>query len=140
MKRLRDAGFFIFTLFSASVQAGTLAFEEAMNEWSREFSACAAFYSTCRVCSADKLRGGNQENFEGLRKDATELSYFTGAGAGLSHATVVSRYESAMKSQMADIGNNCKGISVLLNKHGEVCKTLMEKPSQRLRTLMDHAR
>ena len=127
----------IFTLFSIplNIQA------KEMSETTRyavvgligELVECAMFYS---IMGAGQDSSGNlsknSERFLALTEEAANIAYHLSDSVGMKNATITSMAENYSKEMGEEIGFDGINISILINKHGDFCKSLMEDPARRL--------
>lgn len=106
---------------------------EISNNVSEEYVTCAAYFG---IASEAVRRSGENEvsaNFEKARDAALEyalISASQGRTKEMAQKVTLSRLELNMKSMTSEIDNNVENISILINKHAQRCKEIMDYPEK----------
>ena len=94
---------------------------------------CAVFYS---IMGAGEDSSGNlskdSERFLALTEQVSSIAFHLADSVGMKSETLAANAESYAKKMGNEIGGDGINISILINKHGDFCKRLVEDPEKRL--------
>jgi hypothetical protein len=111
------------------------AVEMATDNLSFEMSQCASFHKVVAACL---FRSNQNEGAEQVRKSAVaylEMAAWLAKRAGISKLdeTLVARDNMAVKDMRKSIDDDCRSVSILLDKYADRCKAILHNPSTALR-------
>ena len=111
----------------------------AFNNFHHEMVKCLTYY----ILSIQGLKASDDEKWaaEGQKVvDALTVRILTvGKLLGLKDETAPARMRMASRKQMQDIDNSLINFSILIDKYGEPCKTVVENPDSRVEYWMKKA-
>tara|TARA_B100000787_G_C16106743_1_gene256191 strand:+ start:31 stop:471 length:441 start_codon:yes stop_codon:yes gene_type:complete len=98
-----------------------------------ELVECSVFYS---IMGAGQDSSGNlsanSERFLALTERLSIMALQLTKSVGMKIETLMSKAAIYSKEMGEEIGGDGINISILMNKHGDFCKTLVEDPEKRL--------
>ncbi len=111
----------------------------AFNNFHHEMVKCVTYYIF--GIQGMKARGDEKEAAEGQKVvDALSVRILTvGSLLGMKDETAPARMRMAARQQARDIDNDFINFSVLIDKYGEPCKTVVENPDSRVEYWMKKA-
>ena len=71
------------------------------------------------------------KNFLQSSKLSSELAFMYGQEAGMTVEAMLARTKILVNEMLKPLNNNYANISILLNKYGEKCKSMIETPEVR---------
>ena len=117
------------------------AIDRAANNFAHENIVCAAYFFVVGACFKNDKHPDSKtlsEQYLGMATRAYSTGELATKAAGLMPETVKARFDIAVDGFKKDIGGNCANISLVF-KHAGGCKSLMEKPEERLNALVQEA-
>lgn len=102
------------------------------NNLSLEYSECQHYY----LIASEAVKTNNPDsnvikNFLQSSKLSSELAFMYGQEAGMTIEAMLARTEILVKEMLKPLNDNYANISILLNKYGEKCKSMIETPEVR---------
>jgi hypothetical protein len=103
--------------------------QNAGNNFHEELTSCAAYFAISAQC----LRNRDPKVPLAPRLDAAfdqtlKLMHAMQQEIGMNNAAAEARMRMRTNGQMTAIGNSCVNISILLEKHGKVCRDTLNDP------------
>ena len=132
MKKL----FLLFYILSISTSFAETIEEKRSNyiynNLSLEYTECQHYY----LIASEAVKTNNPDsntikNFLQSSKLSSELAFMYGQEAGMTVEAMLARTEILVKEMLKPLNNNYANISILLNKYGEKCKSMLETPEIR---------
>jgi hypothetical protein len=97
------------------------------NNFSHENLICGVYHSLVSQCLANRdPKDQLVERYRQTSMTFVKRSVEVGQAIGLSEKALTARMEMAQEKMMSEIENTCTNISVLLQKHAQQCKQLLE--------------
>jgi hypothetical protein len=129
-----SAMFTVALLGHAVADDQSMAVEMAANNLSHEMSQCCAFHKVVAACF---LQSNFKQESEQARKEAgiyLEWAASLGNRAGISkiNEVLVARDNMAVKALRELIDNDCRNLSIALDKYGDRCKAIADDPAAAL--------
>ena len=102
------------------------------NNLSLEYTECQHYY----LIASEAVKTNNPDsavikNFLQSSKLSSELSFMYGEEAGMTVEAMLARTKILVNEMLKPLNNNYANISILLNKYGEKCKSMIETPEVR---------
>jgi hypothetical protein len=97
---------------------------------SQEFADCAAFFTVGAQCSKNTISGSDVLGAKSTEWAIKDM-YLEGKIAQMSDLALQARLKFTMKAELNWIKNDRINIAVLLERFGDVCKPLLERPTDR---------
>ncbi|MDC0205351.1 hypothetical protein OAJ64_00880 [Pelagibacteraceae bacterium] len=127
---------FIFFNFSFAEVVKTQEEKRAnyvLTNMQQDYTTCYIFYKI----GADAIRksDGETDVVKGMEQTAEtslKFAFDTGELLGMKIEAMSARIKLEMESQGNEIEKNYANISILLKKHGKVCKNLIQNKTQRI--------
>ena len=102
------------------------------NNLSLEYTECQHYYLIASEAVKTNDPDTNMiKNFLQSSKLSSELAFMYGQEAGMTVEAMLARAEILVKEMLKPLNNNYANISILLNKYGEKCKSMIETPEVR---------
>lgn len=102
------------------------------NNLSLEYTECQHYYLIAsEALKTNKPDPNTIKNFLQSSKLSSELAFMYGQEAGMTVEAMLARTEILVKEMLKPLNNNYANISILLNKYGEKCKSMLETPEVR---------
>ena len=102
------------------------------NNLSLEYTECQHYYLI--VSEAVKTNGPDSNiiiNSLQSSKLSSELAFMYGQEAGMTVEAMLARTKILVNEMLKPLNNNYANISILLNKYGEKCKSMLDTPEVR---------
>ncbi len=131
MKALLGAFIFVALCAVAHAQESSLEAEAAWGRLSDEHIECSEFYSVVMVCEEKANDKSLAERARRLQDTMLERTVRITAKAKMKFETIDARGKLSRDSMLAEIGKDCRNLSILLAKYGEACRSLFENPKLR---------
>jgi len=102
------------------------------NNLSLEYTECQHYY----LIASEAVKTNDPDsniikNFLQSSKLSSELAFMYGQEAGMTVEAMLARTKILVKEMLKPLNNNYANISILLNKYGEKCKSMIETPEVR---------
>ena len=102
------------------------------NNLSLEYTECQHYYLIASEAVKTNDPDTNMiKNFLQSSKLSSQLAFMYGQDAGMTVEAMLARSEILVKKMLKPLNNNYANISILLNKYGEKCKSMLETPEVR---------
>jgi len=102
------------------------------NNLSLEYTECQHYYLIASEAVKTNDPDTNMiKNFLQSSKLSSQLAFMYGQDAGMTVEAMLARSEILVKEMLKPLNNNYANISILLNKYGEKCKSMLETPEVR---------
>ncbi len=126
--------FSFLLLFSGTALAHDVdgLLQQALSNAAHETIECAAYF---QIVSEGMLNSEQQETAEAYQNVSgalIERADLITKEAGMLQATILARYEMAIRDMMAKIDNNFVNMSILVNEYAGACEFLTNNPEKRL--------
>ena len=102
------------------------------NNLSSEYTECQHYY----LIASEAVKTNDPDsdvikNFLQSSKLSSELAFMYGQEAGMTVEAMLARTKILVNEMLKPLNNNYANISILLNKYGEKCKSMIETPEVR---------
>jgi hypothetical protein len=102
------------------------------NNLSLEYTECQHYY----LIASEAVKTNDPDsniikNFLQSSKLSSELAFMYGQEAGMTVEAMLARTKILVNEMLKPLNNNYANISILLNKYGEKCKSMIETPEVR---------
>lgn len=102
------------------------------NNLSSEYTECQHYY----LIASEAVKTNDPDsdvikNFLQSSKLSSELAFMYGQEAGMTVEAMLARTKILVNEMLKPLNNNYANISILLNKYGEKCKSMLETPEVR---------
>ena len=135
MKKLFSTILVICSLLSGNTNADTTEEKRShyiYNNLSLEYTECQHYYLIASEAVKTNDPDTNMiKNFLQSSKLSSQLAFMYGQDAGMTVEAMLARSEILVKKMLKPLNNNYANISILLNKYGEKCKSMLETPEVR---------
>jgi len=135
MKKLFSTILVICSLLSGNTNADTTKEKRShyiYNNLSLEYTECQHYYLIASEAVKTNDPDTNMiKNFLQSSKLSSQLAFMYGQDAGMTVEAMLARSEILVKKMLKPLNNNYANISILLNKYGEKCKSMLETPEVR---------
>jgi hypothetical protein len=105
--------------------------EAAWTQLSDEHIECAELYRIVGICMESAEDKSLSERAMATRAEMLERATRLTAKAKMKFETIDARETVAQDSLSAEMGKDCRNLSVLLAKYGKTCRSLFEDPTTR---------
>jgi len=103
-----------------------------------EYADCYVFYKISEEgINRDPIRP--KVNYANITDSIVNKMIILGNYSSIKEETLIAKIELSMKDLKNQMGNDFKNYSILLNKYGQFCKDLVEKPDNRMKYWADRA-
>lgn len=126
----------VLTVATAMPQSAPWTRQDAMHEASSEASQCFAFYGITKKCMENSGQPTSAAQAQRAMERASRLAFTTGTSGGMSNEAMLATTKLALDNARGLTNDNCVNISVLIIKYGNFCKSLLEKPDERIARLL----
>ena len=135
MKKLFSKILVLGLLLSGNVYSETTEEKRSLyiyNNLSSEYTECQHYY----LIASEAVKTNDPDsdvikNFLQSSKLSSELAFMYGQEAGMTVEAMLARTKILVKEMLKPLNNNYANISILLNKYGEKCKSMIETPEVR---------
>lgn len=103
-----------------------------------EYAACFSFYKI----SEEGLNRDNTKpkvNYTNITDSLINKMSILGKQSSIKQETILAKIELSMKDLKNQMNGDFKNYSIILNKYGQFCKDLVEKPENRMKHWADRA-
>ena len=102
------------------------------NNLSLEYTECQHYY----LIASEAVKTNDPDsniikNFLQSSKLSSELAFMYGQEAGMTVEAMLARTKILVNEMLKSLNNNYANISILLNKYGEKCKSMLDTPEVR---------
>jgi len=102
------------------------------NNLSSEYTECQHYY----LIASEAVKTNDPDsdvikNFLQSSKLSSELAFMYGQEAGMTVEAMLARTKILVNEMLKPLNNNYANISILLNKYGEKCKSMIDTPEVR---------
>ncbi|MDC0124860.1 hypothetical protein OAP15_05050 [Candidatus Pelagibacter sp.] len=102
------------------------------NNLSSEYTECQHYY----LIASEAVKTNDPDsdvikNFLQSSKLSSELAFMYGQEAGMTVKAMLARTKILVNEMLKPLNNNYANISILLNKYGEKCKSMIDTPEVR---------
>ena len=102
------------------------------NNLSSEYTECQHYY----LIASEAVKTNDPDsdvikNFLQSSKLSSKLAFMYGQEAGMTVEAMLARSKILVNEMLKPLNNNYANISILLNKYGEKCKSMIETPEVR---------
>ena len=102
------------------------------NNLSLEYTECQHYY----LIASEAVKTNDPDsdvikNFLQSSKLSSELAFMYGQEAGMTVEAMLARTKILVNEMLKPLNNNYANISILLNKYGEKCKSMIDTPEVR---------
>ena len=135
MKKLFSKILVLGLLLSGNVYSETTEEKRSLyiyNNLSSEYTECQHYY----LIASEAVKTNDPDsdvikNFLQSSKLSSELAFMYGQEAGMTVEAMLARTKILVNEMLKPLNNNYANISILLNKYGEKCKSMIDTPEVR---------
>ena len=139
----------VFLLFSIFLFLVNISFANAQSRSDKamawinsnlidEHASCYVFYKISEE-GLNRDTTKPKVNYTSTTESLINKMIILGNYSSIKEETIIAKIELSMKDLKNQMGSDFKNYSILLNKYGQFCKDLVEKPDNRMKYWTDRA-
>jgi hypothetical protein len=126
---LRRTVALLFLIQATAANAGEI---DVFNQVSEEAAECFAYYMITKQCAPETATPAELDKVLSFASAASLLAIRYGKSAGMSDDAILARSTLAIQNVGSTIQGKCVNFSILMLKHLNACKALLENPERRV--------